>query len=53
MSKVVNLRQARKSKARAEKRAKSDRKTGTGAKQAAAKKDAERHEGHRLPRDDQ
>jgi hypothetical protein len=50
--KVINLRTARKSRLRAEKREETARKTGTGKPDRdAALKDA-RHEGHKLTRDD-
>ena len=52
MSKIVNLRRARKARARDEKRAESARRTGTADRdKAEAEREAARHEGHRLDRD--
>lgn len=54
MAKIVNLRRARKTAKREEKRAEVERRTGgaPAARKADARREAERHEGHRLDRDD-
>jgi|GEM_PF-6375811 len=51
MSKVVNLRRARKAKTRVAKREATAAKTGTD-KTAVTRLEKARHDGHRLPRDD-
>ena len=51
MSKVVNLRRARKTRERDAKRADTARKTGTD-KAAVTRLETTRHEGHRLDKDD-